>query len=96
MEEEQALVGDLDVLDRSTSEARLPAPRGRRAEDVVALLKRIQAEDPGEPFWRGIQRLEASGSRTEVDFHASREPFLQQVGEVDVACHLYDSTPADG
>jgi peptide/nickel transport system ATP-binding protein len=94
VEEEQALVGDLDVLDRSTSEARLPAPRGRQAEEVVALLKRIQAEDPGEPFWRGIERLEAAGSRTEVDFHAPKEPFLQRVGEVDVACHLYDSTPA--
>ena len=94
VEEEQALVGDLDVLDRSTSEARLPAPRGRQAEEVVALLERIQAEDPDEPFWRGIERLEAAGSRTEVDFHAPREPFLQRVGEVDVACHLYDSTPA--
>jgi oligopeptide/dipeptide ABC transporter ATP-binding protein len=94
VEEEQALVGDLDVVNRSTSEARLPAPRGRQAEEVVALLKRIRAEDPEEPFWRGVERLEAAGSRTEVDFHTPREPLLQPVGEVEVACHLYDSTQA--
>lgn len=91
VEEEQAIVGDLDVLDRSTSAVRLPAPRGRQAEDVVALLKRIQAEDPGEPFWRGIERLEAAGTRTEVEFHAPQEPRLEPVGEVEVACHLYDA-----
>lgn len=93
VEEEQAIVGDLDVLDRSTSAVRLPAPRGRQAEEVVALLRRIQAEDPGEPFWRGIERLEAVGTRTEVEFHAPQEPRLEPVGKVEVACHLYD-TPA--
>jgi oligopeptide/dipeptide ABC transporter ATP-binding protein len=92
VEEEQALVGDLDALDRLSSEVRLPAPRGRQAEDVVALLKRIQAEDPGEPFWRGIERLEATGTRTAVDFHPPREPRLEPVGEVEVACHLYEAT----
>lgn len=81
------------MLDRSTSAVRLPAPRGRQAEEVVALLRRIQAEDPGEPFWRGIERLEAVGTRTEVEFHAPQEPRLEPVGKVEVACHLYD-TPA--
>ena len=96
VEEEQALVGDLGGLGRLTSEARLPAPRGRRAEDVVALLRHIQAEDPGEPFWRGIERLEAVGTRTEIDFHAPQEPLLERIGEVEVACHLYDADAAEG
>ena len=95
VEEEQALVGDLDVLDRSTSEARLPAPRGRRPEDVVALLERIRAEDPAEPFWRGVERLEARGTRTEVDFHNPQDPRLEPVGGVEVACHLYGTTPPE-
>jgi peptide/nickel transport system ATP-binding protein len=96
VEEEQSTVGDLDALDRLSSEVRLPAPRGRRAEDVVALLQRIRAEDPEEPFWRGIERLEAVGSRTEIDFHAPVEPRLEPVGEVEVACHLYGVAPPEG
>ncbi len=94
VEEEQALVGDLGVLDRPTSEVQLPAPRGRQPEEIVALLERIRAEDPDEPFWRGIERLEAAGSRMTVDFHAGQDPRLERVGEVEVACHLYDSTAA--
>jgi oligopeptide/dipeptide ABC transporter ATP-binding protein len=92
VEEEQALVGDLGSLDRPMSEARLPAPRGRQPEEIVSLLKRIQAEDPAEPFWRGIERLEVEGSHVEVGFHEPREPLLEPVGEAEVACHLYDSS----
>jgi oligopeptide/dipeptide ABC transporter ATP-binding protein len=89
VEDEQTVVGDLGVLDRPTSEVRLPS-RGRQPEEIVSLFKRIQAEDPAEPFWRGIERLEVDGTRVEVDFHAAREPLLQRVGNVEVACHLYD------
>jgi oligopeptide/dipeptide ABC transporter ATP-binding protein len=90
VEDEEALVGDLGVLDRPTSEVRLSASRGRQPQEVVELLRRIQAEDPEEPFWRGIERLEADGARVKLDFHVPREPQLERVGEVDVACHLYD------
>ncbi len=89
VEEEQALVGDLAGLDRALPEVRLHAPRGRRAEDMVALLQRIRAEDPDEPFWRGVRRLEAVGDRLELDFHDPRAPELTLVGKVDVECHLY-------
>jgi oligopeptide/dipeptide ABC transporter ATP-binding protein len=91
VEEEQALVGDLDVLDRPASEVRLPAPRGRPPQELVSLLERIRAEDPQEPFWRGVERLEASGTHVALDFHAPHEPRLEPVGDVSVACHLYDS-----
>ncbi len=91
IEEEQALVGDLDALDRPSSQVRWPSPRGRQADEVVGLLERIRAEDPEEPFWRGVERLEATGAHLEVEFHAGRDPGLQRVGDVDVACHLYDT-----
>jgi peptide/nickel transport system ATP-binding protein len=92
VEEEQALVGDLGVLDRPSSEVRLPAPRGRQPEEIVALLERIRAEDPEEPFWRGVERLEVDGMRMRLDFHVPSEPQLEPAGEVDVSCHLYGST----
>jgi peptide/nickel transport system ATP-binding protein len=94
VEEEQAVVGDLGVLQRPTPEVRLAAPRGRQPEEIVALLERIRAEDPEEPFWRGIERLESDAVCVKLDFHMPKEPRLERVGEVDVSCHLYESTPA--
>jgi peptide/nickel transport system ATP-binding protein len=91
VEEEQALVDNLDVLDRPALEARLSAARGRKPEEIVALLERIRAEDPEEPFWRGVERVQADASHVKLDFHAPHEPRLERVDEVEVSCHLYDS-----
>jgi peptide/nickel transport system ATP-binding protein len=89
VEEEQAVVGDLDGLDYPSPEVRMAASRGRRPEEVVALLERIRAEDPEEPFWRGVDRLEATGSHVALDFQLPYDPRLQPVDDVSVACHLY-------
>jgi peptide/nickel transport system ATP-binding protein len=70
----------------------LPAPRGRQPQEIAALLERVRDQDREEPFWRGVERLEASGGRVALDFHTPRDPRLQRVGEVDVACHLYGTT----
>ncbi|HKC77176.1 MAG TPA: ABC transporter ATP-binding protein, partial [Gaiellaceae bacterium] len=91
VEEEQAVVGDLSLLRRPTPEVRLPAPRGRKPADIVALLERIRREEPDEPFWRGIERLEAADTQLKLDFHMPKEPQLERVGEVEVSCHLYDT-----
>jgi peptide/nickel transport system ATP-binding protein len=91
VEEEQAVVGDLDALARPSPTVRMAGGRGRKPEEIAALLERIRAEDPTEPFWRGIERLEATDTQLELDFHAPHEPRLEPVGEVDVSCHLYGS-----
>jgi peptide/nickel transport system ATP-binding protein len=96
VETEQTLVGDLDVLARPSSEVRLPAPRGRQPEEIVRLLEGIRGEAEEEPFWRGVERLAADDSRVALDFHLPKEPQLGPAGEVDVACHLYDSASAAG
>jgi peptide/nickel transport system ATP-binding protein len=92
VEEEQALVGDLGVLARPATNVRLSA--GRKAADIAALLDRIRDEDPEEPFWRGVERIETDELNVNIDFHEPRVPQLEPVGEVDVSCHLYDSPPA--
>jgi peptide/nickel transport system ATP-binding protein len=89
VEEEQALVGDLSALDQPSTEVRLPAPRGRGAGEVLALLERIREEMPDEPFWRGVRRLEAVGGHVELDFHEPQTPRLVRDGRVDVECHLF-------
>jgi oligopeptide/dipeptide ABC transporter ATP-binding protein len=90
VEEEQALIGDLDGLDRPSPEVRMSASHGRQPQEVVALLERIRAEDPREPFWRGVKRLEATGNHVALDFQPPQDPLLEPVGDVSVACHLYD------
>jgi peptide/nickel transport system ATP-binding protein len=91
VEEEQAIIGDLDGLDSPSPEVRMAASRGRQPQEVVALLERIRAEDPQEPFWRGVDRLEATGTHVALDFQPPQDPRLEPVGTVNVACHLYDS-----
>ncbi|HLY85348.1 MAG TPA: ABC transporter ATP-binding protein [Gaiellaceae bacterium] len=96
VEQEQRIVGDLAALDRPSSEVRFSPPRGRQPQEVVSLLERVRAEDPEEPFWRGVERLEAAGTHLALVFHEPREPRLEPVGDSEVACHLYDESAASG
>jgi oligopeptide/dipeptide ABC transporter ATP-binding protein len=91
VEQEQAIVGDLGVLDHPSPAVRISPPRGRQPHEIVDLLDRIRAENPDEPFWRGVERLEATGTHVAVDFHEPVEPRLEPVGRSEVSCHLYDS-----
>jgi oligopeptide/dipeptide ABC transporter ATP-binding protein len=88
-ETERALVGDLSVLDTPATEVRIPIRRGR-GQELSAMLESIRAEDPEEPFWRGVRRLEAAPDHVDVEFQEWRTPRLLPHGEVQVECHLYD------
>ncbi len=89
-ESEREVVGDLDHLDHPDTHARLST---KRPQAVVDLLDRIRAEDPDEPLWAGVESIEASASRVEVDFAKGVDPRLRAAGGVQVACVLY---PEDG
>ena len=87
-ESERGLVGDLGVLDSPSTSVRLPAadPAG-----AVARLEQAKADDPEEPFWRGVHRAEAGDGAVEIEWHEPLEPRLLPTGEVEVECHLYDA-----
>ena len=87
-EAEQALVGDLAPLDRPSTEVRLPNP------ELLPLLERLRAENPDEPFWRGVRRLGQAGGHVELDFHEPQAPGLVPAGDVQVECHLYGRSTA--
>jgi peptide/nickel transport system ATP-binding protein len=89
---ERDMVGDLDKLDKPELSARLGAkdPAGTRA-----LLDRIRAENPDEPFWRGVAALEEDSGGVRVEFAAPTDPALRPAGEVEVACVLYPDDGAD-
>ena len=88
---ERALVGDLGALDGSTGRVvRIPAGRSSDTEGLVKLLGSVRDEAPDDPFWRGVERVEASDGGVEVEFREPRVPRLIPQGDVEVECHLYD------
>ena len=89
-EAEREVMGDLDVLDEPGTIARLQARGGRRGADIRGFLEAVRAEDPAEPFWRGVRRMDGSGDRMEIEWHPPIEPRPLDLGRVTVECHLYD------
>jgi peptide/nickel transport system ATP-binding protein len=89
-EAERPVLGDLTVLETSSFRAELPAGKGRDGDAVAALLERMQADDPEEPLWRGVERIEVGADGATVNFRTGIDPALTPSGEVQVACHLYD------
>jgi peptide/nickel transport system ATP-binding protein len=90
VEEEEALFGDLEALSAPATSVRLAPPRGRTVEEMLGVLQRIRDEEPDEPFWKGVRRLETVDGRIELDFHDPHDPVLGLSGDVEVACHLFN------
>lgn len=89
-ERESRLVGDLDSLDAPSTEAVI------RTSDPAAtrdLLERIRAEQPEDPFWRGVRAIDTGSGEVTVRFHQPVDPALRPVGDVQVACVLYGDQP---
>ncbi len=83
---ERDMVGDLDRLDKPELSAHVGT---KDAAGTLALLHRIKAENPEEPFWKGVAALEEDGNGVRVEFQQPTDPALRRVGDVDVACVLY-------
>jgi oligopeptide/dipeptide ABC transporter ATP-binding protein len=88
-ESERPVFGDLDVLDRPSTSVRVPAAGG--GSEIVRVLEAARADEPAEPFWSGVRSIVESDRAVDVEFHEPLEPRLLRSGDVDVACHLYDS-----
>ncbi|MDX6244627.1 MAG: hypothetical protein QOE76_2350, partial [Frankiales bacterium] len=89
-EAERPVLGDLTVLETPSYRAALPAGRGHDGDEVAALLERMRADDPDEPLWRGVDRIDVRADAASVGFRRGVDPVLTSSGEVQVACHLYD------
>ncbi len=94
-ESEQAMVGDLSRLDVSSTSFRLDVPGGHSGDEVADLLERIRADDPDEPFWRGVRSIRVADRHVEVELHDPYSPKLLPVGRVQVECNLYDEDARD-
>jgi peptide/nickel transport system ATP-binding protein len=89
-EAEQALMGDLGVLDEPASGVRLKAGSGRTGAVVFALVESIRADSPDAPFWKGIRKIAADGQFAELEWHEPIAPRPLAQGDTTVECHLYD------
>jgi peptide/nickel transport system ATP-binding protein len=89
-EAEQAVTGDLSQLDVTSTSFRLEAQAGHSGADVAALLDRVRADDPAEPFWRGVRSITASAGHVDVELKEPYAPRLLPVDGVEVECNLYD------
>lgn len=82
-EAERPLVGDVD------GDGFVPTPD---PPALIELLRRVRAERPGEPLWRGVQEVAEANGGVRVRFAAGADPALRQAGGARVACHLYATT----
>ncbi len=89
-EAERPLFGDLDSLSASNGVAvRVPARAGATGGDLLAILERVRADEPDDPFWKGVRAMHAGADALEIEWNEPREPRLVASGPVEVECHLY-------
>jgi oligopeptide/dipeptide ABC transporter ATP-binding protein len=89
-EAEQSLIENLSALDVPSTEARVRVRKGTQAGELLRLLERLRADDPDEPFWKGVRSTSAADSQVEVQWHDPIVPRLVPAGSARVECHLYD------
>lgn len=89
-ERERAVVGSLEKLEVPSPVAHLVAGKGSTGEDVLSILKKMQQETPGDPLWRGVRSMTADHDHLRVELRDALDPELLPIGDVEVACHLFD------
>lgn len=85
-EAEAAAVGDLAALAEPATQVRFGVGG---AAAVRAVLDRIRAENPTEPFWTGVGSIDDDGDGVRVAFAPGVDPGLRRAGSVEVACVRY-------
>jgi peptide/nickel transport system ATP-binding protein len=68
----------------------VPARAGATGGDLLAILERVRADEPDDPFWTGVRALHPGADALEIEWNEPREPRLVRSGPVEVECHLYD------
>jgi oligopeptide/dipeptide ABC transporter ATP-binding protein len=85
-EEEMRLVGDLAHLDDPSTDVRIG---DSSPEELRAIIEKMKAEQPHEPFWKGVESIDDDGGGVRLRLSDHVDPALRRAGGVDVACVLY-------
>ena len=87
---ERPLVGDLDRLDdRRPRGVRARPARARTPASCSRCSRRIRAEEPDEPLWKGVKAMTAETNGVRVSFEPGIDPPLYDTGGSRAACLLY-------
>lgn len=90
-EAERAVIEDVAALDAPALQVSLRGRKEAQDGELLTLLESIRTEDPTEPFWKGVHRLDAADGGVEIEWNEPITPRLLPVGDVEVECHLYDN-----
>jgi peptide/nickel transport system ATP-binding protein len=88
-EQERAVVGEPAALDDAGLVAKLPDARAGSGA-AATLLEEVRADDPEEPFWKGVSSVDNASDGVRIAFNDPVDPPLLEHGTVKVACHLHD------
>ncbi|MDR1790146.1 MAG: ABC transporter ATP-binding protein [Propionibacteriaceae bacterium] len=88
-EKEQALVGNLKELNTDKLKVKLEPAHGGSVDELWTMFENIRTENPEEPLWRGVTRMEKVKDGVVIEFAKPAEIALHPVGNADVSCVLY-------
>lgn len=89
---ERAVIGNIETLESPSEEALVLSGKGRTGADVMAIIDAMRTADPDEPTWTGIASTHVEPEGVRVIFRPAVDPGLDPVGDVEVACLLYEAS----
>ncbi len=90
-EAERAIVGDLSALAAAETSVRLKPTEKAGGAALGRLLETIRADDPDNPFWKGVRQIVVAEDHVDLEMFEPVAPRLLDVGSTQVECHLFDA-----
>jgi oligopeptide/dipeptide ABC transporter ATP-binding protein len=87
---ERDVIASLDPLDEPAMPARLESASGHTGAEVAAIVERLRADAPEDPFWKGVAETVVEDRAIVIHFHDGLDPRDLEVGDSRLQCHLYD------
>ncbi|MDR3070909.1 MAG: ABC transporter ATP-binding protein [Propionibacteriaceae bacterium] len=92
-EHEHEVVGGLRELNTDADSVKVQPTRGGTVDEIFAMFTKIRQENPDEPLWKGVTRMEKVSGGVDFGFAAPATVRLHPVGYSEVSCVLYESHP---
>jgi peptide/nickel transport system ATP-binding protein len=90
-EHEHKVVGGLVELNTDQPNVVVQPTSGGTVDEIWKLFERIRRENPDEPLWTGVTRMEQTASGVAFDFAPSTPIQLHPAGRAEVACVRYQA-----
>ena len=69
---------------------RLPSSAKDGGPALARFLETARADDPGNPFWKGVRQIVAAEGHVDLEMFEPLAPRQLGVGTSQVECHLFD------